>query len=125
MSKKPRILLIDDDPDFVTATKKILESKSWEVVTASNGEEGIKKSKSEKPDLILLDMMMPVKDGMLTAMDLKSDPAVAKIPVLALTSFNQNLGDPFEIRVDEYILKTIAPNDLIGKVQVHLKRLGL
>ena len=125
MSKKPRILLIDDDPDFVTATKKILESKSWEVVTASNGEEGIKKSKSEKPDLILLDMMMPVKDGMLTAMDLKSDPAVAKIPVLALTSFNQNLGDPFEIQVDEYILKTIAPNDLIGKVQVHLKRLGL
>lgn len=124
MSKKPRILLIDDDPDFVTATKKILESKSWEVVTAANGEEGIKKSKSEKPDLILLDMMMPVKDGMLTAKDLKSDPAVAKIPVLALTSFNQNLGDPFEIQVDEYLQKTISPAELLAKVQVHLKRLG-
>jgi two-component system, OmpR family, alkaline phosphatase synthesis response regulator PhoP len=124
MDKKPRILLVDDDADFVTATKKILESKSWEVVVATNGEDGLKKAKSEKPNLILLDMMMPVKDGFLAAKDLKSDPAVAKIPVLALTSFNQNLGDPFEIQVDEYIQKTISPKELLEKVQVHLKRLG-
>jgi two-component system, OmpR family, alkaline phosphatase synthesis response regulator PhoP len=124
MNKKPRILLVDDDADFVAATKKILESKSWEVVVAANGEDGIKKAKSEKPDLILLDMMMPVKDGFLAAKDLKADKDVAKIPVLALTSFSQNLGDPFEIQVDEYIQKTIAPAQLLEKVQVHLKRLG-
>jgi len=124
MNRKPRILLVDDDADFVTATKKILESKSWEVIVASNGEDGIKKAKTESPDLILLDMMMPVKDGFLAAKDLKTDAAVSKIPVLALTGFNQNLGDPFEIQVDEYIQKTITPGQLLEKVDVHLKRLG-
>jgi two-component system, OmpR family, alkaline phosphatase synthesis response regulator PhoP len=124
MNRKARILLVDDDADFVTATKKILESKSWEVIVASNGEDGIKKAKSESPDLILLDMMMPVKDGFLAAKDLKTDAKVSKIPVLALTSFNQNLGDPFEIQVDEYIQKTITPVQLLEKVQGHLKKLG-
>jgi two-component system, OmpR family, alkaline phosphatase synthesis response regulator PhoP len=124
MNKKARILLVDDDADFVTATKKILESKSWEVIIASNGEDGIKKARSESPDLILLDMMMPVKDGFLAAKDLKADPKVSKIPVLALTGFNQNLGDPFEIQVDEYIQKTISPVQLLEKVQGHLKKLG-
>jgi CheY-like chemotaxis protein len=124
MNRKARILLVDDDADFVAATKKILESKSWEVIVASNGEEGIKKARSESPDLILLDMMMPVKDGFLAAKDLKADAKVSKIPVLALTGFNQNLGDPFEIQVDEYIQKTIAPVQLQEKVQGHLKKLG-
>lgn len=125
MNRKARILLVDDDVDFVTATKKILESKSWEVIVASNGEEGIKKARSESPDLILLDMMMPVKDGFLAAKDLKTDAKLSKIPVLALTGFNQNLGDPFEIQVDEYIQKTVTPVQLQEKVQGHLKRLGL
>ena len=91
---------------------------------ATNGDEGIAKAKAEKPDLILLDMMMPVKDGFLTAKALKGESSIAKIPVLALTSFNQQLGEPFELEVDAYLQKTIAPAQLIEKVQVHLKRLG-
>lgn len=124
MNRKARILLVDDDADFVAATKKILESRSWEVIVASNGEDGVAKARSESPDLILLDMMMPVKDGFLAAKDLKTDAKVSKIPVLALTSFSQNLGDPFEIHVDEYIQKTVPPAQLLEKVQGHLKKLG-
>jgi CheY-like chemotaxis protein len=124
MNRKARILLVDDDADFAAATKKILESKSWDVIVATNGEDGIKKARSESPDLILLDMMMPVKDGFLTAKDLKSDAKISKIPVLALTSFNQNLGEPFEIQVDDHIQKSVTPAQLLEKVAGHLKKLG-
>ena len=60
MEERAKILLIDDDPDFVTATKKVLESKPYEVIVAYNGEEGLQKTRDEKPDLILLDIIMPL-----------------------------------------------------------------
>jgi len=59
---KARILLVDDDEDFVEATKLVLESKPYEVITARDGDEGLAKAKSERPDLIILDIIMPVKD---------------------------------------------------------------
>jgi two-component system alkaline phosphatase synthesis response regulator PhoP len=63
VDKKARILLIDDDADFVSSTRTVLESQPYEVIVATNGDEGISKAKKEKPDLILLDIIMPVKDG--------------------------------------------------------------
>jgi len=67
MDRKPKILLIDDDIDFVQATNKVLESKPWEIIVAFNGEDGLQKARKEKPDLVLLDIMMPVKDGFVVA----------------------------------------------------------
>lgn len=119
---KAKILLIDDDPDFVKVTTKILSSKAYDVVVAYNGKEGLAKAKSEKPDLILLDILMPVTDGFGFADEFKKEPSLAAIPVLALTSFSESLGQPFPFAVREYLRKPIGPKELLGKVEKHLKR---
>jgi CheY-like chemotaxis protein len=124
MKEKPRILMVDDDEDYIEVMKKVFKSKPWEIIVASNGDEGIQKAKQEKPTLILLDLMMPIKDGWITAKELAQDPQTSKIPVLALTSFSEDLGQPFEIVVAEYITKAVPPNELIKKIEEHLKKLG-
>jgi len=122
MDRKPKILLIDDDIDFAQATSKVLESKPWEVLLAFNGEEGLQKARKEKPDLVLLDIMMPVKDGFLVAEQFGKDPLLSKIPVLALTSFSESSGQPFPFEVAEYIRKPIRPKELLAKVEKHLRK---
>lgn len=120
MNKKPKILVIDDDVDLVVVMKGTLESKLFEVIVAYNGQEGLEKAKKEKPDLIILDIMMPVMDGFNFAEQFSKDPSLASIPVLALTSFSESLGQPFPFQVSEYLTKPIKPKDLIAKVQSHL-----
>ena len=121
MDRKPKILLIDDDVDFAQATIKVLESKPWEVSVAINGEEGLQKARKEKPDLVLLDIMMPVKDGFLVAEQFGQDPLLSKIPVLALTSFSESSGQPFPFKVSEFIRKPIRPKELLAIVEKHLR----
>ena len=67
MNKPIRILLIDDDVDFVKATMKVLQSKPYEVAVAHDGKEGLEKARTEKPDLVLLDILMPKVDGFAVA----------------------------------------------------------
>jgi two-component system, cell cycle response regulator DivK len=74
--------------------------------------------------LILLDIMMPVMDGFNFAEQFGKDPSLAKIPVLALTSFSDSLGQPFPFQVAEYLRKPLKPKELIAKVEEHLKRKG-
>jgi len=125
MKQKPRILVVDDDVDLVAVMKGTLENKAaYEVITAHNGKEGLEKAKLEKPDLILLDIMMPVMDGFNFAEQFGKDPSLAKIPVLALTSFSDSLGQPFPFQVAEYLRKPLKPKELIAKVEEHLKRKG-
>ena len=125
MEKKVKILLIDDDADFVVATRKVLESEPYEVVVASNGKEGLERAREENPDLILLDILMPVRDGFAAADEFKKDTALSKIPVLALTSFSDSSGQPFAFEVAEFIRKPVSPKDLLAIVEKHLKRAGL
>jgi len=122
MENKPKILLIDDDPDFVEVTKRVLESKPYQVVVAVNGKDGLEKARKEKPDLILLDILMPVTDGFGFAEKFRKERSLSAIPVLALTSFSTSLGEPFGFNVAEYIRKPVGPRDLIDKVEKHLKR---
>jgi two-component system alkaline phosphatase synthesis response regulator PhoP len=122
MDRKTKILLIDDDVDFAKATSKVLESKSWEVLLAFNGDEGLQKARKEKPDLVLLDIMMPVKDGFLVAEQFGKDPLLSKVPVLALTSFSDSSGQPFPFEVSEYIRKPIRPKALLAIVEKHLRK---
>jgi CheY-like chemotaxis protein len=79
MGKK--ILVVDDDPDLVDATSMILQSKKYDVVTAYDGVEGMEQAIKEKPDLIVLDVMMPQKDGYTLCKELKADPDLRRIPV--------------------------------------------
>lgn len=122
MTKNPKILLIDDDPDFVEVTCRVLQARPYEVSVAYNGEEGIRKIKEEKPDLILLDIMMPGKSGYDVAYEINKDADFSEVPVLALTSVIETLGQPpFAFKVTEYLQKTIKPNDLLEKIEKYLK----
>ncbi len=129
MEKKAKILLIDDDVDFVEATKIILESKPYEVIVAHNGQKGLQKAREEKPDLILLDIIMPVEDGFTAAEQLKEDPQLSKIPVLMLTGFAAKRGGTsipvsrgYTLETDDYIDKPVSPEELLARVEKHLKK---
>jgi len=131
MEKKAKILLVDDDVDFVESTKIILESKPYEVIVAREGEEGLRKAREENPDLILLDIIMPVKDGFTAAEQLKKDPQLSKIPVLMLTGFaakGQETSIPvsrgFALETEDYIDKPVRPEELLARVDKQLKKAG-
>ena len=131
MEKKAKILLIDDDDDFVETTKIILESKPYEVIVAYDGDEGLQKARDENPDLIILDIIMPVKDGFTAAEQFKKDPQLSKIPVLMLTSFSQRVGETsipvsrgFTLEAEDYIDKPVSPEELLARVEKHLKGVG-
>ena len=124
MEKKAKILLVDDDPDLINATRTILESNLYEVIVAQEGEEGLRKAREEKPDLIILDVIMPVKDGFTAAEQLKSDPELAKIPVVMLTSFSskgQQTSIPrsrgLDLDTEDYLDKPISPDELLKVVE--------
>jgi CheY-like chemotaxis protein len=82
-----KVLLVDDDKDFVESTKAVLEEK-YEVIVAYDGNEGIKAARAEKPDLIILDVIMPTEDGFSAAEEMKDDPEISGIPIMMLTSFS-------------------------------------
>lgn len=132
MTENPKILLIDDDVDFVEATKIVLESKPYEVIVAYNGDDGLRKAREENPDLIILDIIMPGKDGFSTAEHLKKDSKLSKIPVLVLTSYAEKGGESsiaasggLTLETEDYIDKPIRPEELLKRVEKYLKRSGL
>ncbi len=127
--REPRILLIDDDVDFVEATKTILETKSYQVSVAYNGDEGLKKAREEKPDLILLDVIMPVKDGFSVAEHLKKDTQLSKTPIIMLTAFAQKVSETslsvsqaLTLEAEDYLDKPVSPEELLKRVEKLLKR---
>jgi len=129
MEKKAKILLIDDDDDFVESTKTVLESKPYEVIVAHEGNEGLRKAREENPDLILLDVIMPVKDGFTAAEQLKKDPQLSKIPVLMLTAFAAKGGGTsipvsrgYTLETEDYIDKPVSPEELLARVEKFLKK---
>ena len=128
MTEPAKILLVDDDRIFVEATKTILERK-YRVITAYNGEEGLEKARKEKPDLILLDVIMPGKDGFQICNQLKQDPKLANIPVIMLTSFAQHRGETnipvdagLELEAEGYMEKPVSPEALLAQVGGMLKK---
>lgn len=124
-----KILIVDDDPDLVEAVTMILRSKKFEVVAAYNGKEGIEKVKRERPDLVVLDVMMPEKDGYSVCKELKSDPQWSHIPILLLTAvashvpttrFTQQMG--METEADDYIDKPVEPEVLVKRIETLLSK---
>lgn len=127
MAKK--ILVIDDDPDLVEAASIILKSKHYDVVAAYGGIEGLEKAKAEKPDLIVLDVMMPDKDGYTVCKELKADPVLCEIPVLLLTAvvsfisttrYTHQMG--METEADDYMDKPVDPPELVKRIELLLSK---
>jgi len=124
-----KILVVDDEPDVVEMIKTALESAFHQVVTAYNGKEGIEKAKKEKPDAIVLDIMMPEKDGFVTCKELKSDPACQEIPVLILTGVGEHFSNTryaksmgLELEAEDYIEKPVDPKTLLARMAKLLKK---
>jgi len=122
--EKKKILLVDDDPDFLEATRIVLASQpEYEVITALNGNDGLKLAKDRKPDLIILDIIMPDPDGFKVCQQLKSDPQFASTPVIMLTSLAQKIGETrysmteaLSLEADDYVDKPVAPTELLQRV---------
>jgi DNA-binding response OmpR family regulator len=118
-----RILVVDDEPDFLMAIKAMLEANGFDVLVASDGQEGLNLARQEKPDLIVLDLMLPKMDGYKVCRFLKFDEKYRSIPVIMLTARGQDedkqLGK--EMGADFYIVKSERPEVLLKKVNELLK----
>jgi len=129
--EQKKILVVDDEPSMVEAVEAVLKGKSYNVVTASDGEEGLRKVTEEKPDLIILDVIMPGKHGFQVCRELKTDPkykAFSKIPVLMLTVYpgdrekmNLSMREGMTMEADDYIQKPFDPDELLERVERLLK----
>lgn len=121
---KKKILIIDDDVDFIDLNKAVLENSGFEVVTAFSGREGMDKVIFELPDLILLDLMMEKYDtGFGFAKQLKADPRYKDIPILMISSvagetgydFSQDL-DGYWMKTDDFVKKPVPPEELVKRI---------
>jgi CheY-like chemotaxis protein len=119
-----KILLIDDDTDFLQATKTILESSGYIADTAENAEDGLDKAKRGKPALIILDVMMPGVDGWEACETLKNSLETRHIPVIMLTSVSSNLRHTSyshqsgkQTNADDYIPKPVKIPDLLDRIK--------
>jgi len=131
MEERWKILLVDDDPDVRTAIGAILESRDYEVVTARDGEEALEKLKEERPDLMILDLLMPRMNGFSVCRELQ-DPSwsdYSKIPVLILTAVAEGasrrryqLETGQTLDVDDYIEKPVDMYTLLDRIEALLKR---
>jgi CheY-like chemotaxis protein len=118
-SAAKKILLVDDDQALRQLYSIELTGRQYEVVTAGDGDEGIAKSKSEKPDVILLDIMMPKTDGIAALSKIKADDATKPIPVIMLTNFGQEnlVQQAFSLGAVDYLLKyKVTPAEMAEKV---------
>jgi len=125
MNKKDtRILLVDDEPDILEIVKYNLSLEGYQIHTAENGEEAIKKAKIHKPHLIILDVMMPVMDGMEACEKLRIIPELSETIITFLTARGEDYAQVagFEVGADDYITKPIKPKVLISKVKALLRR---
>jgi DNA-binding response OmpR family regulator len=132
MPKQTRILLIDDDPDVHTVVKKILVPKSYEVISAYDGFEGLRKVVEERPDLIILDVIMPGKHGFDVCHELKTDEKYhffSNIPVLMLTVYPEDrekmhlsMREGMMMEAEDYLQKPVDARELVKRVEGLLKK---
>lgn len=115
MAKK-KILIVDDEPNIIKMVEVRLRANNYDVITASNGSEGLEKAKNEKPDLIILDMMMPKVDGFQFFKTIRKDPEQSNIPIMMLTARGA-MKDTFEtLGAEEFITKPFESEDLLLKI---------
>lgn len=115
-----KILCIEDEPQMIDLIKLILETRGYEVVGAEGGQEGLEKMRSEKPDLILLDLMMPEMDGGDVFHHMKEEVELRGIPVVVVTAKAAPIDKVLWInvaKVDDYVTKPFGPSELVDSVE--------
>jgi two-component system, OmpR family, alkaline phosphatase synthesis response regulator PhoP len=121
-----KILLVDDDQDILEFIGYNLKKEGFEVTTASNGKEAIEIAKKVKPDLIILDVMMPEMDGMETCHQMRNMPALKDTLIIFLTARGEDYSQiaGFDAGADDYITKPVKPRVVVSKVRAILRRKG-
>ncbi len=122
---KPKILIAEDEKSLIDLYKLRFEYESLKVLFAQDGEEALGLAKKEKPNLVLLDVMMPKKSGMEVLKELKNDPETSKIPVIVLTAlFQENIKkEALDIGASDYLVKShSSPSEVVRVVK---EKLGL
>jgi len=124
MSEKKRILVVDDEPDFAAIVQGNLEKEGFEVEIAYNGVEGLEKVRSNPPDAIVLDVMMPEMDGYKVCRELKADEKYADIPVVLLTAVASHVTstryshqDGMSTEADDYIAKPASAEEITESIK--------
>ncbi|HEY3216041.1 MAG TPA: response regulator [Candidatus Eisenbacteria bacterium] len=117
-----KILVVDDEIYIVHILDFSLGMEGYEVITALDGDQAIEKARAEKPDLIVLDIMMPKLDGYETCKMLKADEATRDIPVILLSAKGRNVDQKigFEVGADDYITKPFSPRKLVERINAIL-----
>ena len=114
-----RILVVEDQEDLRGILRDLLTSSGYEMLEAADGQAGVDKAKAEKPDLILMDIQMPVMDGYDATRQIKADPELKSIPIVAVSSFAMK-GDEEKARAsgcDHYVTKPYSPIQLLRTVR--------
>jgi two-component system response regulator VicR len=123
--EKKKVLCIEDEPEMIDLIKLILERKGFEVVGAVGGAEGLEVIRREKPDLILLDLMMPEVDGWEVFRQIRADEQLKPIPVIVVTAKAQSIDKVLGLhiaKVDDYVTKPFGPQELLNSVNKVLAR---
>ena len=123
---KRRILVVDDEPDAVEFVRTVLEEEGYEVLSAVNGAKGLEVASAQKPDLVILDIQMPVRDGFATFADMRRDEELKDIPVVMLTGVGEktgigfsaeDMGDYLGEEPNAYVEKPVDPDALAKTVK--------
>jgi phosphate regulon transcriptional regulator PhoB len=121
---KPKILVVDDEPDALELIQYNLKAAGYDVVTAADGEEALKKARASSPSLIILDVMLPEVDGLEVCKTLRKEPATSTVPIIMLTAkageIDRVLG--LELGADDYVTKPFSPRELVLRVKAMLRR---
>jgi DNA-binding response OmpR family regulator len=120
-----KILCIEDEPQMIDLIRLILETRGYQVVAAQGGQEGLDMMRSEKPDLILLDIMMPKMDGGDVYHRMQQEPDLLQIPVIVVTAKAAPIDKVLWMnvaQVDDYVTKPFGPDDLLASVERVLAR---
>jgi len=119
-----RILLVEDDPSAIRLVSYTLEQEGYEVLTASNGLEGLRKAREENPDLLVLDVMLPGIDGFEVCRRLRADAETAGLPILMLSAKAQEIDKTTGMKMgaDDYLSKPADPADIVARVASLLEK---
>ena len=119
------ILCVEDEPEMIDLIRLILGRRGFEVIGATGGVEGLKMVREQKPDLVLLDLMMPDMDGWEVYQQIKADEKTRGIPVIVVTAKAQSIDKVLGLhiaKVDDYIAKPFSPQDLLNSVERVLQK---
>ena len=124
LNMKPKILVVDDEPDALDLIQYNLKAAGYDVVTADDGEEALKKARTTQPALVILDLMLPEVDGLEVCKALRREPGTATVPIIMLTAkaaeIDRVLG--LELGADDYVTKPFSPRELVLRVKSLLRR---